>query len=253
MERLAGKRALVTGAAQGIGRAIALAFVREGASVGVADLVPEGAASTLAAIKELGGRGLAIPGDVGELEDCERMVAETAASLGGLDIVVNAAAWAEVGPRVSDVSEELYARTMDVCLGSVFRICRAAYPHLKASGAGSVINFASSAGSEGMAGNAAYAAAKEGIRGLSRSLALEWGRDAIRVNMIRPIALSPSMAGWAEAYPKVAASQAAMIPLRRFGDCDADVAPVAVFLASDEARYLTAVTLPVDGGGSKER
>ena len=69
----------------------------------------------------------------------------------------------------------------------------------------------------------------------------------------RPIALSPSMAGWAEAYPKVAASQAAMIPLRRFGDCDADVAPVAVFLASDEARYLTAVTLPVDGGGSKER
>jgi NAD(P)-dependent dehydrogenase (short-subunit alcohol dehydrogenase family) len=253
MKRLTGKKALVTGAGQGIGRAIALAFVREGASVAAADLVPESAASTLEALQDLGGQGLSLPGDVGRLEDCERMVTDTVEAFGGLDIVVNAAAWADVGPRIADVTEELYARTMDVCLGSVFRICRAAYPHLKVSGSASVINFASSAGSEGMAGNTAYAAAKEGIRGLSRSLALEWGRDGIRVNMIRPIALSPSMAGWAEAYPKVAAAQAAMIPLRRFGDCDTDVAPVAVFLASEEARYLTAVTLPVDGGGGKER
>jgi len=253
MKRLTGKKALVTGAAQGIGRSIALAFIREGAAVAAADLNADGAADTQRAMRDLGGQGIALSGDVGELQDCEKIVAETAEAFGGLDIVVNAAAWAEVGPKLTDVSEELYARTMDVCLGSVFRICKAAYPHLKASGAASVINFASSAGTEGMAGNAAYAAAKEGIRGLSRSLALEWGRDGIRVNMIRPIALSPSMAGWAEAYPKVAAAQAAMIPLRRFGDCDQDVAPVAVFLASDEARYLTAVTLPVDGGGSKER
>lgn len=253
MKRLTGKNALVTGGAQGIGKSIALAFAREGASVAVADLVPEGAASTAAALEDLGGRGLSLPGDVGRVEDCEAMVSDTVEAFGGLDIVVNAAAWAEVGPTVADASEELYARTMDVCLGSVFRICRAAYPHLKASESASVINFASSAGSEGMAGNAVYAAAKEGIRGLSRSLALEWGREGIRVNMIRPIALSPSMAGWAEAYPKVAAAQAAMIPLRRFGDCDADIAPVAVFLASEEARYLTAVTLPVDGGGGKER
>ena len=230
--RLAGKKALVTGSAQGIGRSIALAFIREGAAVAAADLVPEGAAATLAAMEDLGGRGVALPGDVGVPEDCERLVSDTVAALGGLDIVVNAAAWAEVGPRITDVSEELYARTMDVCLGSVFRICRAAYPHLKVSEFASVINFTSSAGSEGMAGNAVYAAAKEGIRGLSRSLALEWGRDGIRVNMIRPIALSPSMAGWAAAYPKLAAAQAAGIPLRRFGDCDTDVAPVASSTAS---------------------
>ena len=130
---------------------------------------------------------------------------------------------------------------------------RAAYPASQAERAArSVINFASNAGTEGMAGNAVYAATKEAIRGFSRSLAREWGRDGIRVNMIRPIAASPSLATWAEENPKLAAMQARAIPLGRFGDCDADIAPVAVFLASDESRYLTAVTLPADGGGGQD-
>ena len=219
----------------------------------VADLREDTCRETASGVESLGTQGLALHCDVGVPEDCHRIVKTTVEAFAGLDVVVNGAAWAEVGPTVAEASDVLYSRTMDVCLGSVFWICRAAYPYLKQSGRGSVINFASSAGTEGMARNAAYAAAKEGVRGLSRSLAVEWGRDGIRVNMIRPIALSPSMAAWAEANPKVAAGQAAMIPLGRFGDCEQDVAPVAVFLASDEARYLTAVTLPVDGGGSKER
>jgi NAD(P)-dependent dehydrogenase (short-subunit alcohol dehydrogenase family) len=104
-----------------------------------------------------------------------------------------------------------------------------------------------------MAGNAPYAAAKEAIRGFSRSLAREWGRDGIRVNMIRPIALSPSLATWKEQNGKLAKLHESAIPLGRIGDCDEDIAPAAVFLASDDARYLTAVTLPVDGGAGQER
>jgi NAD(P)-dependent dehydrogenase (short-subunit alcohol dehydrogenase family) len=251
--RLAGRRALVTGAGQGIGRAIALAFAREGADVGVVELDAAKAESTAEAVRTIGRRCACIVCDVGVREDCERAVAMTAQELGGIDVLVNAAAWAQPGTPLADTTDELYHRTFDVCMTSVFWMSRAAYPHLEQSEHASVINFASNAGTEGMAGNAVYAATKEAIRGFSRSLAREWGRDGIRVNMIRPIAASPSLAGWIEDNPKLAAAQAKAIPLGRFGDCDEDVAPVAVFLASDESRYLTAVTLPVDGGGGQER
>lgn len=251
--RLEGRRALVTGAGQGIGRAISLAFAREGARVAVADIRSEAADAVAEEIAGSGGDSHPIAVDVGIRVDCDRAVGEAADRWNGLDILVNCAAWAQVGVPIDGVDDALYRRTLDVCMSSVFWTMRAAHPHLKRSGRGSVINFASNAGSEGMRGNAVYAAAKEAIRGFSRSAAREWAGDDIRVNLIRPIAASPSTVAWGEAFPAQKKVAEKAIPLGRFGDCDLDVAPVAVFLASDDARYLTAVTLPVDGGGGMER
>ncbi len=253
LNRLQDRVALVTGGGQGIGRAIALAFGREGARVAVADQNEETAHAVAEELRTLGVTAHAIVCDVGVASECERAVDETVSELGGLGILVNSAAWATPGVMIADTDDALYRRTLDVCLSSTFWTMRAAHAPLAKSGHGSVINFASNAGTEGMAGNAVYAAAKEAIRGLTRSAAKEWGPEGIRVNLIRPIAASPSLLAWAEEHPRAKAAQEAMMPLGRFGDCETDIAPVAVFLASDEARYLTAVTLPADGGAGTER
>lgn len=251
--RLAGRKALVSGAGRGIGRACALAFAREGADVCATDMDASAGETTAADVRAHGRQAHFVQGDIGLRADCDRIVEAAASALGGIDVLMNTAAWARPGVSIAETDDELYARTLDVCMTSVFWMMRAAYPHLKASGNASVINFASNAGSEGMAFNAPYAAAKEAIRGFSRSAAKEWAKDGIRVNVIRPIAASPATAQFFEENPAVKKAQLAVIPLNRIGDCDEDIAPAAVFLASDDSRYLTAVTLPVDGGGGTER
>jgi NAD(P)-dependent dehydrogenase (short-subunit alcohol dehydrogenase family) len=248
MSRLAKRIALITGAGQGIGRGIALAMAREGADVAVVELNKETAESTAEELRALGVRTLPIPCDVATRVACEAAVKATVAELGAVDILVNNAGWSKASIRLLDTDDEQWRRTLDVNTMATFWFMQACHPHMVARGGGSIINFGSGSGTAGLPGEGPYAAAKEAIRGLSRVAANEWGADGIRVNVICPFANSPGMLAWSELDPRSYNATVRRIPLRRIGDCEQDVGRVAVFLASDDAAYVTNQTLMVDGG-----
>ena len=248
MSRLAKRVALVTVAGQGIGRGIALAMAREGADIAVVELHAETAASTAEKVRALGLRAVAIPCDVATRAACEAAVATAASELGDLDILVNNAGWSQTSVPLLQVGDEQFERTLQVNTLATFWFMQACHPHLVARGGGSIINFGSGAGTQGLPGEGPYAAAKEAIRGLSRVAANEWGPEGIRVNVICPFANSPGMVQWSQLDPKGYGATIQRIPLRRAGDCEKDIGRAAVFLASDDAAYVTGQTLMVDGG-----
>ena len=248
MSRLAGKLALVTGAGQGIGRGIGLAFAREGADVAVADLQAEKAAEVAEELAQVGVRTVALTCDVARRADCERAVERTAEAFGGLDILVNNAGWSKASIPLLEVDDAQFMRTLEVNTLGTFWMMQASHPHLLARGGGSIINFGSGSGTSGLPGEGPYAAAKEAVRGLSRVAANEWGPQGIRVNVICPFANSPGMLAWSELDPKSYEAMVRHIPLRRVGDCERDIGRTAVYLASDDAAYVTGQTLMVDGG-----
>jgi NAD(P)-dependent dehydrogenase (short-subunit alcohol dehydrogenase family) len=171
-------------------------------------------------------------------------------AFGGIDVLVNNAQRAPAAPLpLMEHTEE----TLDLCFDTGFRgtfhFMQACYPHLKQR-RGRVINVGSGAGINGMAGQAAYGAAKEAIRALSKTAAREWGPDGINVNVICPLAKSPGVEKLLELAPEMEKRMTAGNPITRIGDCEADIGPVAVFLASDDARYVTGHTIPADGGGA---
>ncbi len=248
MSRLAGRVAIVTGAAQGIGRGIALAFAREGAHLAISDVKREGLADVEKELAELGGRVHATKCDVSRREDCERAVTEAVDAFGALHVLVNNAGYSKSTVPLLEVDDEQFEYTLRVNTLGTFWMMQASHPHLVASGGGSIINFASGSGTSGMPGEGPYAAAKEGVRGLSRVAANEWGPEGIRVNVICPFANSPGMVGWSQIDPKGYEAMVRRIPLRRVGDCEDDIGRTAVYLASDDAAYVTGQTLMVDGG-----
>jgi NAD(P)-dependent dehydrogenase (short-subunit alcohol dehydrogenase family) len=246
--RLAGKVAIVTGAGQGVGRGVALAFAREGAAVVVAECNDAAGASVVAEIEAFGGKALLAQCDVSRRRSVDAMIVTTVDAFGGIDVLVNNAQRAPAAPV------PLMAHTdeiVDLCFDSGFRgtlyCMQACYPHLKQRG-GRVINFGSGAGLEGLAGHGAYGASKEAIRALSKTAAREWGPDGINVNVICPLASSPGVAKLLELAPEMEKRMTAGNPIERIGDCEADIGPVAVFLASDDARYVTGQTISADGG-----
>jgi 3-oxoacyl-[acyl-carrier protein] reductase len=244
--RLAGKIALVTGAQQGIGKAIALAYGREGASVVINYLDNQAAAEEIATqIRALGQRAVPLAGDVARAADVRRMV-EAGESLGGIDILVNNAG---IFPRVEflDMTEAQWDEVLNVNLKGTFLCTQAVAQKLVERGRpGAVINLASSAAFRSSPRGVHYVASKAGIVGVTRATALELAPYRVRVNAIAPGTTDTAQPryGMSEAELQAAGRQ---VPLGRMGTPE-DVADLAVFLASDEARHITGQTIHVNGG-----
>ena len=247
MGRLSGKVAIVTGGSQGIGEGIARAFAKEGARVVITGRTAETLEATADSITAAGGEAVWIKGTAGLRADAEAAVARAIALFGGVDILVNNAQTSRPGTSFEDHDDELFALTLGSGLYGTFHHMQAALPHMKAKG-GSIINLGSREGIFGGGGFSAYAATKEAIRGLSRTAARELGGYGIRVNVVCPAALSPKAIDYLESHPDEAAMYRKEISLGRFGDCENDVAPAVLFLASDDSRYVTGQTINVDGG-----
>ena len=238
---LAGKAAIVTGAAGGIGSAIARALARHGVCVIGVDAAP----AVEKAMAEIGGHGLC--GDLTD-PDFSAHAIETADRLAGrLDVLVNAAG-IQLRTDAVDVDEDGWQRLLDVNLSAAYRLIRQAVKPLAAQ-RGSVINIASLSADRAVPGIVPYGATKAALTQLGKGLAVELGPVGIRVNTVAPGYIETPMTAEVLAQPEFRAAKMARIPLQRFADGD-DVADVVVFLASDAARYVTGVVLPVDGGYS---
>ncbi len=240
---LAGKVALITGAGAGIGEGIARRFADEGARVVVAEL--DGAAGQ--AVAETIG-GLFVRTDVSDRDQVENAVATAISEYGALDILVNNA-WGGGGiGRVEKKTDEQLAAGVAVGYYGPFWAMRAAFPHMKERGWGRVVNMCSLNGVNAHMGSLEYNAAKEALRALTRTAAREWAPTGVTVNALCPAAKSQAFFRAIGDYPELEAMADAANPMGRMGDPYDDIAPVAVFLASDASRYLTGNTLFVDGG-----
>jgi meso-butanediol dehydrogenase/(S,S)-butanediol dehydrogenase/diacetyl reductase len=250
MPRLSGKIALITGGGTGIGRACALGFAQEGAQVAIVGRKKPPLDAVAREIEASGGKALAVTCDVTSRASVEAAVAAASKHFDGLNVVVNNAGAIVVG-TVEGTSDEDWNQVMATNLTGTFFVSRAAIPNLRAAGGGSIVNIGSYLGIVARKQRAAYCAAKAGVAGLTRAMALDHAHDKIRVNCICPAITETEMATQSLAKapdPEAARKQrTAEIPLGRFGKPE-DIAFMAVFLASDESSWMTGVSLPLDGG-----
>ncbi len=247
--RLQGKRALVTGAGSGIGRAAALAFAREGAGVAVADIRGEAAEAVAGEIAAGGGRAVAVAGDVADEASCAEMVRAAEQGLGGLDTLFNNAGIVLPDDRdAADTPLAVWERTLAIDLTGVFLCCKFGIPALLRAGGGAIVNNASVVALVGSAfPQIAYTAAKGGVVAMTRELAVVHARRGIRVNAICPGPVrTPLTDAFFDSEEKWV-SRRRYMPMGRLGRVE-EVAAVALFLASDEASFVTGAAYPVDGG-----
>jgi 2-hydroxycyclohexanecarboxyl-CoA dehydrogenase len=246
--KLKDKATIVTGGASGIGRAIAEACAREGARVAVVDLNAAGAKETVTTIEHAGGTAAAWPVDITDVAAVDRMVEEVAARWGGVHVLVNCAGWDKPMPFV-DTTPDFWDKILGINLKGPIACMRAALRVMVRQESGKIVTIASDAGRVGSTGEAVYSAAKGGLIALTKTVAREVARYRINVNCVCP---GPSDTPlfrneFAAASPKLAESLKRVIPWGRLGVPE-DVAPAVVFLASDDAGFITGQTLSVSGG-----
>ncbi len=248
MKRLEGNVTIITGGGKGIGYGLAQAFAAEGSNL----VITGRTESRLKAAKEklekdYNVQVLPMTADGADENAIKNVVAKTIEHFGKIDTLINNAQVSKSGLPLVEHTKEDFDLAINSGLYAAFFYMRECFPYLKES-KGSVINFASGAGLFGKLGQSSYAAAKEGIRGMSRVAAAEWGPDGVRVNVVCPLAMTESLLEWKENYPELYAKTIQGIPLGHFADPKEDIGKVCVFLASDDASYVTGETITLQGG-----
>jgi NAD(P)-dependent dehydrogenase (short-subunit alcohol dehydrogenase family) len=255
MTRLDGKVAVITGSANGIGRAMALALAAAGARVTVSDVLTEDGHRTVREITDAGGTAHFVPADVSDADQAKQLIDATVEHFGGIDVLINNAGIGGGQQRLHEIEPEDFDRVVGVNLRGTFLCTKYAIPHFLAQGDGRILNTASTYGLIAAPNAAAYCASKAGIINLTRQLAVDYGPDGIRVNAICPGYIDT---GLGRRGPRLSAEEftaatairekaAARQPLGRQGQ-PAEVGAVALFLVSDEASFMTGSIVPVDGG-----
>ncbi len=247
MERLSGKKTIVTGATSGIGEAIARLFAAEGAHIALAGRRTQLGQRVAGEIQDAGGRAFFVQADVTDSNSVEELVRVAASKMGGVDILVNDAG-NPVHGRMESLTEDDWDMAMDTNAKGVFLCSKAAIPHMVKEKGGCIVNIGSVGGLKGYPGGSAYAPSKAAVAMLTRIMAIEYGKDGVRANCIAPGSIETP--AWGSRVTREVRNQIAkLVPLGRVGKPE-DVAELALFLASNESSYITRTVIVVDGGQS---
>jgi NAD(P)-dependent dehydrogenase (short-subunit alcohol dehydrogenase family) len=247
-DSLRGHSVIVTGAARGIGKGVAAALLERGAALLLVDILGDRLTSTTAEFVAAGHQPQQLVADLRDPATPGLIVATAVETLGGVTGLVNDAMATKEPKPFIDITSKDFDLDYDVGPRATFQLMQAVYPHLVEGGGGSIVNFGSGSGTGGEPGWAAYAGAKEAIRGMSKVAALEWGRHGIRVNVVCPFAESDGVKLWREFAPVDYENAVKKVPLQRIGDPRTDVGALVAFLLGDDATFITAQTIHVDGG-----
>lgn len=247
MNRLEGKVAVVTGGNAGIGEAIAKRFAEEGASVVITGRRQQEVDRVTSLIRHDKGKVLGVAGSVTDETHVLDVVRRALDSFGRIDILVNNAGIGEFGKRLHETDDAIWAHVLNINLTGVFRMTRAIIPHMLKQGRGSIVNISSIASLVGLSGLAAYTASKGALDALTRALAVEYAKEGIRCNVVNPGLIDTPMAAPLMANPDMLQPILAQYAIRRPGTPE-EVANLVLYLASDEAAWMTGATIPIDGG-----
>ncbi len=241
------KVTIVTGAASGIGRAVALAYARAGARVVVSDVGEEGGEETAALARQEGVDAMFIAADVANPEDCRRLVERTVQAWGRLDAACNNAGIGGDLAPTADYTVEGWNKVIAINLTGVFLCMKYQIPQMLRGGGGAIVNMASILGAVGMANAPAYAAAKHGVLGLTKAAALEYSAQGVRINVVGPAFIHTPMIGALESDPATLQQLVAQHPIGRLGTPE-EVAALVLWLSSPAASFVSGAYYPVDGG-----